>query len=91
MKSIRIAGLCLAAVFVMSMVAAGTASAAPHWLVCLNFGGTGTKYSENQCFKAESGGKYEWSELKGTEMTAAQGSLAFETSPERAVTTAPPG
>ncbi len=42
MKSIRIAGLCLAAVFVMSMVAAGTASAAPHWEVCLNFGGTGT-------------------------------------------------
>ncbi len=79
MKSIRIAGLCLAAVFVMSMVAAGTASAAPHFEVCLNFGGAGTKYSTNQCIKAESAGKYEWAELKGTEKVAAQGSLTFET------------
>ncbi len=79
MKSIRIAGLCLAAVFVMSMVAAGTASAAPHWEVCLNFGGTGTKYSTNQCIKAESGGKFEWAELKGTEKTTTNGTVVLET------------
>jgi len=79
MKSIRIAGLCLAAVFVMSMAAAGTASAAPHWLVCLNWGGTGTKYSENQCFKAEGTGKYEWAEVKGTEPVASQGSVTLVT------------
>ncbi len=78
MKSIRIAGLCLAAVFVMSMAAAGTASAAPHWEVCLNFGGTGTKYSTNQCIKAESGGKFEWAEIKGTEKTVGQGTLILE-------------
>ena len=79
MKSIRIVGLCLAAVFVMSMVAAGTASAAPHWLVCLNFGGTGTRYSTNQCKEAASGGSFEWGELTGTEKTVTQGTLILET------------
>ncbi len=79
MKSIRIAGLCLAAVFVMSMVAAGTASAAPHWEVCLATGGTGTKYSTSQCIKAESGGKYEWSELNGTEATVTPATLTLAT------------
>ena len=79
MKSIRIAGLCLVAVFVMSMVAAGTASAAPHWLVCLKWNNSPTRYSTSQCEKAETGGGFEWSELKGTEATVAQGTLILET------------
>jgi hypothetical protein len=69
MKLIRIAGLCLVAVFVMSMVAAGTASAAPHWLVCLPFvtGSTATRYTEHQCKTASGTGGWEWSELDDTE------------------------
>ncbi len=80
MKSIRIAGLCLAAVFVMNMVAAGTASAAPHWLVCLpsHTGTTTTKWTESQCKVASSSGTWEWSELKGTEKTETQGTLTLE-------------
>ena len=80
MKSIRIAGLCLAAMFVMSMVAAGTASAAPHWLVCLKWNNSPTRYATSQCEKAETGGGFEWSELKGTEATVTQGTLILETS-----------
>jgi hypothetical protein len=80
MKFIRIAGLSLAAVFVMSMVAAGTASAAPHWLVCLpaNSGSTATKWSTEQCSTAASGGSWEWSEPKTTEATRTVGSLKLE-------------
>jgi hypothetical protein len=63
----------------MSMVAAGTASAAPHWLVCLNFGGTETKYTTNQCIAASGSGTFEWGELKGTEKTSTQGSLVLVT------------
>jgi hypothetical protein len=45
-----------------SMALAGGAAAAPSWLVCLE--GTGlTKYSNNQCTKAESGGKWQSMEL----------------------------
>jgi hypothetical protein len=81
MKSVRIAGLCLAAMFVMSMVAAGTASAAPHWLVCL--AGTEkvlpTKYSNHQCETAVSGneGKWEWSEPQHTEKVVSHASLTL--------------
>jgi hypothetical protein len=67
MKLLRTAGLCLVAMLVMSMVAAGTASAAPHWLVCLpeHSGTTTTKWSSSQCTGVGTG--WEWSELKGTE------------------------
>ncbi len=80
MRFIRIAGFCLAAVFVMSMVAAGTASAAPHWLVCLpsHTESTATKWSSEQCSKAEASGKWEWSEPKTTEATRTAGSLKLE-------------
>jgi hypothetical protein len=80
MRSIRIAGLCLAAMFVMSRVAAGTASAAPHWLVCLpaTSGSTATKWSTEQCSTAASGGSWEWSEPKTTEATKTEGSLKLE-------------
>jgi hypothetical protein len=81
MRFIRIAGLCLAAVFVMSMVAAGTASAAPHWLVCLE--GTEkilpTKYTEHQCTTAatSNAGKWEWSEPQHTEKVVSHASLTL--------------
>ncbi len=73
MKFIRIAGLCLAAMFVMSMVAAGTASAAPHWLVCLPWTNSPTRYATHQCKEASGGGEWEWSELKGTEAVVGVG------------------
>jgi hypothetical protein len=80
MRFIRIAGLCLAAVFVMSMVAAGTASAAPHWLVCLpsHSGSTATKWSSEQCSTASSSGTWEWSEPRTTEATRTAESLKLE-------------
>jgi hypothetical protein len=80
MRFIRIAGLSLAAVFVMSMVAAGTASAAPHWLVCLpeHSGTTTTKWNSHQCETAAIGGGWEWSEPTHTEATVTHGSLKLE-------------
>jgi len=78
MRYVRLAG-CLAAMFVMSMVAAGTASAAPHWLACSEGTGSSTKYTTNQCETASSTGKFEWAEPKGTEATRTQGTLILET------------
>ncbi len=78
MKSVRIAGLCLAAMFVMSMVAAGTASAALHWLVC-SAGTTSTRYTTSQCETASASGEWNWSEVAGTEATRTQGSLVLLT------------
>jgi hypothetical protein len=80
MRFIRIAGLCLAAVFVVSIVAAGTASAAPHWLVCLpeHSGTTTTKWTTHQCETAGSPGGWEWSEPTHTEATRTAESLKLE-------------
>ncbi len=74
MKSIRIAGLCLVAMFVMSMVAAGTASAAAGWLTCKE-SATTTKYETAGCVKASATGKFGFEEVKGTEAARALGSL----------------
>jgi hypothetical protein len=78
MRFIRIAGLCFAAVFVMSMVVAGTASAAPHWLVCLEWHNSPTRYTEHQCETASGSGGWEWSEPTHTEATRTAGSLKLE-------------
>jgi hypothetical protein len=69
LKSIRIAGVCLVSMLAMSMALAASASAAPHWLVCLpeHSGTTTTKWNSHQCETAASGGGWEWSELSGTE------------------------
>jgi hypothetical protein len=76
MKFIRIAGLCLVAMFAMSMVAAGTASAVPVWEHCeTEKGGTATKYESDQCKTALSGGEFSWQEVKGTEAVRSHGSL----------------
>jgi hypothetical protein len=58
MKHLKIAGLCMVSMFVMGMALAANASAAPLWLVCLE-GTNLTKYSSNQCTKAEAGGKWQ--------------------------------
>jgi hypothetical protein len=58
MKHPQITGPCLVSMLVMGMALTGPAAAAPLWLLCLE--GTGlTKYSNNQCMKAESGGKWQ--------------------------------
>ncbi len=63
----RVAGIVLAAMFLVSVVVSASASAA-HWLVCLKENsGTITKWESSQCEKAKASGGWEWSELKGTE------------------------
>jgi hypothetical protein len=81
MRFIRIAGLCLVAMVTMSMALAASASAAPHWLVCL--AGTEklppTKYTTNQCGEAaaSNAGKWEWSEPQHTEKVISHASLTL--------------
>jgi len=59
MRSLKIAGLCLASMLVMGMSLAGNASAtAALWLVCLEGVGL-TKYSNSECNKLETGGKWQ--------------------------------
>ncbi len=80
MKFVKIAGLCLASMLVMGMALTGTASAAPHWLVCLaaHSGTTTTKWEDAQCSKALSTGSFEWSELTSTEEARTKGSLLLK-------------
>ncbi len=66
MKSIKIAGLCLVSMLMMSMALASAASAAGGWETCRE-GATTTKYSEHQCLTAGSGDKWGWSEIANTE------------------------
>jgi hypothetical protein len=59
MRSLKIAGLCLASVLTLGMSLAGNASAAGLlWLVCLEGSGL-TKYESSTCLKAASGGKWQ--------------------------------
>jgi hypothetical protein len=80
MKFVKIAGLCLASMLVMGMALTGTASAAPHWLVCLaeHSGTTTTKWSSSACTTAKASGGFEWSELAGTEAAHTKGSLLLK-------------
>jgi hypothetical protein len=63
MKQLKIAGLCLASMLVMSMALAGNASAAlipALWLVCLEGNSTtNTKYEDSSCTKPEGTGAWE--------------------------------
>ncbi len=76
---LRLAGLCLVAVFAVGMaVSAGTASAAKQvWEQCSE-GGSVTKYTEHQCKAASSTGKWEWNEIAGTEEVRLKGTLRFK-------------
>jgi hypothetical protein len=62
MKFVRIAGLCLASMLMMSMALVGTANATPLWLLCLEGkeGSLPTKYTTNQCTTAASENKGKW-------------------------------
>jgi hypothetical protein len=78
MKHLKIAGLCLVSMLAASMAYSATASAAnPVWEQCTETGTT-TKYSENQCVKAEGGGNWAWQEIKGTEKVTNKGSLILK-------------
>jgi hypothetical protein len=71
-------GLCLAAMFAMSMVASATASAAPVWEHCTKgpVNAQPTKYSEHGCSTlAQSTGEWNWREVNGTEEIRIKGSL----------------
>ncbi len=74
---VKIVGLCLASMLVMGMAITATASATPHWLDCAEGSGS-TKYSTSQCTTAESGGKWQWNEVTGTEKTVTKGSLLLK-------------
>jgi hypothetical protein len=79
MKSITTAGLCLVAMLVVSMVAAGTASAAPVWEHCETEKANAavSKWTTDQCTTASSMGAagFSWQEVKGTEAVVDHGSL----------------
>ncbi len=62
-KRIGIVGFCLATVLAAGMVLAGSASAAPLWLVCLEGAGL-TKYENSHCAKASGTGKWQSLGLK---------------------------
>jgi hypothetical protein len=72
MKHLKIAGLCLVSMITMGMALAGSASALPLFLSCLE-GSNLTKYSDDQCTNAESGGKWQSQEITTTEMTTGTG------------------
>ncbi len=77
MKSMKIAGLCLVAMLVMSLAMAATASAVPHWEACEK-GVAGTKFATGQCEEASAGGEWAWVEIKGTEKSVGLGSLTLK-------------
>jgi hypothetical protein len=73
MKHLKVAGLCLVSMLMMSMaVSAATASAAPTWKGCLS-GGSTTKYSNDGCVTAEAGGSWSWQEIKNTDKVTTTG------------------
>jgi len=80
MKSMKIAGLCLVAMFVMSMVATATASAAgPVWEQCTTEQETGlTKWKDSKCTEASATGAWNWKEIKNTEKVESNGTLELK-------------
>jgi hypothetical protein len=71
MKHLKIAGLCLVAMFAIGMAASVTASAAPVWEQCQTEKLTTTKYTTDQCTTASGGGGWAWHEVSGTEKVKA--------------------
>jgi hypothetical protein len=57
-RRLNLAALCLGTILVMSMALAGSAAAAPLWLVCLEGSGL-TKYESSKCLKASGTGKWQ--------------------------------
>jgi hypothetical protein len=79
MKSIRIAGACLVAMFALSMALGASASAAPVWEQCETekASTSPSRYTEGQCVTASSTGAWAWQEVKGTEKVIGLGSLVL--------------
>ncbi len=79
MKHLKIAGLCLVAVFVMGMVVSASASAvAPTWEQCRTEKEPKeppTRWSDSKCSVASSTGSWQWEELKTTEQVSSQATL----------------
>jgi hypothetical protein len=75
MKLLRIVGLCLTAMFVVSMFASATASAAKTLEMCASGSPAGTKYETNQCANALSTGTFAWKEVAATEAVKTAGTL----------------
>jgi len=78
MKLLRIVGLCLVAMFAMSVATAATASAAPVWEQCTTEKTTVTKYTENKCLTASSTGAWGWKELETTEAVIGHATLLLK-------------
>src|ERR1700757_3848123 len=79
MKLLRIVGLCLTAMFVVSMFApAGAAAAKPIWEECSSGSPAGTKYTTNQCGTASAAGTFAWQEPATTEKVVIKGSLLLK-------------
>ncbi len=79
MKHLKIAGLCLVAVFVMGMVvSASAATAAPVWEQCRTEKEPiepPTRWSDSKCSVASPSGGWQWRELKTTEQVSSQATL----------------
>jgi hypothetical protein len=80
MKSIRIAGACLVAMFALSMALGASASAAPVWEQCQTekASTSPSRYTEGQCVTASATGGWAWQEVKGTEKVIGPGSLVLK-------------
>jgi hypothetical protein len=76
MRSIKITGLCLVAMFAMSMAAAATASAGV-WQQCQK-GAAGTKWTNSECNVASSTGEWAWQEVTTTEKVFSTAALKLE-------------
>jgi hypothetical protein len=72
LKSIRIAGFCLVAMFAVSMFVSANAMA--NWEQCAS-GAAGSKWETNQCTKVGGTNNFGWQEVTGTEEVKVKGTL----------------
>jgi hypothetical protein len=80
MHTIKFAGLCLVAMFAMSMATAATASAAPVWEQCETekAGSASTKYTTDKCATVGAPNAWAWQEVKNTEAVQGLASLTLK-------------
>jgi hypothetical protein len=76
MKSIKIAGLCLVAMFVVSVATASVASAkVPEWKQCRNVGLNKGKFEDSKCTKEGGNKEWEWKQLETKEAVTSMATL----------------
>jgi hypothetical protein len=65
MKHLKIAGLCLAAIYALSVATAATATAAPVWEACATekAASAATKYTSDACTETSGSGRWAWQEV----------------------------